>query len=154
MTPDQLAVLKRLLLALLLGGSLGIERGLQRKSAGARTHMMVALGSALLTLLSIRLPALLARGDVDPGRIAAQIVTGVGFLGAGSILHSGGSVRGLTTAASIWLASAIGMASGAGFYSGAILATLLGLFVLLAEHLHERFGPRGGSEPPTERGDL
>jgi len=154
MTPDQLAVLKRLLLALLLGGSLGIERGLQRKAAGARTHMMVALGSALLTLLSIRLPVLLARGDIDPGRIAAQIVTGVGFLGAGSILHSGGSVRGLTTAASIWLASAIGMASGAGFYSGAILATLLGLFVLLAEHLHERFGPGGGDRPPTERGEL
>ncbi len=145
MTPDTAETARRLGFALLLGGLLGFERAVHRKAAGIRTHMMVSLGAALFSILSVSLPELIGRPDADPGRIVAQIVVGVGFLGAGAILHSGGAVTGLTTAASLWLASAIGMSVGLGFNSGAVIATLLGLLVLVGEHITDRF-TRGRAE--------
>jgi putative Mg2+ transporter-C (MgtC) family protein len=120
--------LLRICLAAGLGAAVGFERELREHEAGLRTHMLVAVGSALFTLVS-------AYGfgeffvqtgpvvPVDPTRIAAQIVTGIGFLGAGAIIRQGFSVRGLTTAAGLWVVAAIGMAAGAGYYSAALIGT-------------------------------
>jgi putative Mg2+ transporter-C (MgtC) family protein len=128
-------VLLRLAIAALLGGAIGFERELRERQAGLRTHLVVALGSALFTLVSAYgFHAFLVDGGsivrADPTRIAAQIVSGIGFLGAGAIIRQGLSVRGLTTAATLWLVAAIGMASGAGYYSAAIFATVGGLLTL------------------------
>ncbi|HSW36698.1 MAG TPA: MgtC/SapB family protein [Candidatus Limnocylindrales bacterium] len=121
----------RLFLAVFLGGLVGFERERLNRPAGLRTHILVCAGAALIMMVS-------AYGFVDhaaagiisdPGRIAAQVVTGVGFLGAGTILQHRGSVRGLTTAASIWVVSGIGLAIGIGFYAGAVVTTF---FVLLS----------------------
>jgi putative Mg2+ transporter-C (MgtC) family protein len=114
----------RLLFALLIGGLIGIERELHYKAAGFRTMMLICVGSALFTMFSIRIG-----GPSDPARIAAQIVTGVGFIGAGVILHEKGEVRGITTAASIWAAAALGIGIGAGYLLFAGIATLIMLFV-------------------------
>jgi putative Mg2+ transporter-C (MgtC) family protein len=119
-------------LAALLSGLIGAERERTGKAAGLRTHMLMAVGSALLTHLSILIGARYAAGSSswDPGRIASQIIPGVGFIGAGTILHSRGAVHGLTTAAGLWVASAIGMAVGGGFYVEACLTTLALLLIL------------------------
>lgn len=122
----RLEVLVTLLLAVVLGGAVGLERELKRKPAGLRTNILICVGAALFTLLSIAI----ADGRGDPGRIAAQIVTGVGFLGAGTILHTRGQVSGLTSAATIWLVAAIGMAVGAGAMYEAVGTTVLVLIVL------------------------
>ena len=119
--------LVRLLLSAVLGGAIGLERELSQKPAGLRTNMFICFGSALFTILSIVM--------VDPSlgdhtRIAANIVTGIGFIGAGSILHERGSVQGLTTAATIFVVAAIGMAAGAGFGLLAIFASVLILLAL------------------------
>jgi putative Mg2+ transporter-C (MgtC) family protein len=112
--------LVRLLVALLLGAAVGWEREMQRQPAGFRTHALVGLGSAIFTVVSaFAFPGPLS----DPTRIAAQIVTGIGFLGAGAIIRQGLSVKGLTTAAGLWVVAAIGMAVGAGYYSAALIAT-------------------------------
>ena len=105
-----------------LGGIIGLERELDEKAAGLRTHMLVAVGSALFTLgRRLRVRGLPGNGGAsDPTRIAAQVVTGIGFLGAGIIFRQGFTIRGLTTAASLWLVAAIGMAAGAGFWKGAV----------------------------------
>jgi putative Mg2+ transporter-C (MgtC) family protein len=116
----------RLLLAAGLGGAIGIERELRRKPAGLRTNILIALGAALFTVMSIQLG--LAGGT--PDRIAAQIVSGIGFLGAGAILRSGHNIQGMTTAATIWVNAAIGIAAGAGEYAMAAIATLITLVVL------------------------
>jgi putative Mg2+ transporter-C (MgtC) family protein len=122
-------VLLRLAVAAGLGGAIGFERELRERQAGLRTHLVVSLGAALFTLVSAY--AFRNFGSkVDPTRIAAQIVSGIGFLGAGAIIRQGFSVRGLTTAATLWLVAAIGMASGAGYYDGAFIATLGALFTL------------------------
>ena len=134
----------RLLVALLLGGAIGLERQMKQKSAGLRTHMMVAMGSALFMEISIAVPRMSGIPTSDPARIAAQIITGIGFLGAGTILHARGFVVGLTTAASIWLAAAIGMGVGAGIYWPPAIATGLGLVVLVTSHALE--GKFGGNE--------
>jgi putative Mg2+ transporter-C (MgtC) family protein len=128
-------ILVRLAAAAALGGVIGIERELREREAGFRTHMLVAMGAALFTLVSAY-----AWGDFafsqasgvtfDPTRIAAQIVTGIGFIGAGAIIRQGLSVRGLTTAATLWLVAAIGMACGAGFYWAAVIATVISLVSL------------------------
>jgi putative Mg2+ transporter-C (MgtC) family protein len=124
-------VLARLAMALLMSGLIGFEREAGGKPAGMRTHMLVCLGATLFMIISIDAPSFFPGAkSVDPGRIAAQVVTGVGFLGAGTIIRAGGSVKGLTTAASIWAVSAIGLAIGAGYYMAAAMATALGLVVL------------------------
>jgi putative Mg2+ transporter-C (MgtC) family protein len=127
--------LLRLALAAVLGGLIGVERELREREAGLRTHLLVALGSALFTLSSAYgFHAFLASGQavvrVDPTRIAAQIVTGIGFLGAGAIIRQGLSVRGLTTAATLWVVAAVGLAAGAGYYSAAVITTALVLIAL------------------------
>ena len=124
MPPDHLIL--RLLLAASLGAAIGVEREYRRKPAGLRTNILIAVGSALFTILSVDI----ARGSGSPDRIAAQIVTGVGFLGGGAILRSGQSVHGMTTAATIWVNAAVGMAAGAGEPALAAGTTLLTLVVL------------------------
>src|SRR3954451_15892789 len=120
-------VLLRLSVAAALGGAIGFERELRERGAGLRTHLVVCVGSALFTLVSAYA---FVGPHVDPTRIAAQIVSGIGFLGAGAIIRQGLSVRGLTTAATLWLVAGIGMASGAGFYSAAVIATAGALLTL------------------------
>jgi putative Mg2+ transporter-C (MgtC) family protein len=128
-------VLLRLFVAAVLGGAIGFERELRERQAGLRTHLVVSVGAALFTLVSAYgFRDFLVNGGslvrTDPTRVAAQIVSGIGFLGAGAIIRQGLSVRGLTTAASLWLVAAIGMASGAGYYDGAVIATLGALLTL------------------------
>lgn len=118
----------RLLLALALGGLIGLERELGGHSAGFRTHILVCLGSAVIVLLSMYGFADFAAEPnvrLDPARLAAQVISGVGFLGAGTIMRNGFGVSGLTTAASLWVSAAIGLSAGAGFYYGAVIATFL-----------------------------
>ena len=122
-------VLLRIFVAAALGGAIGLERELRERQAGLRTHLVVSVGSALFTLVSAYGFSSFD-GKVDPTRIAAQIVSGIGFLGAGAIIRQGLSVRGLTTAASLWLVAAIGMAAGAGYYSAAVIATAGALLTL------------------------
>lgn len=122
----------QLTLAALLGGMVGLER-VGHGPAGLRTNIIIAMSSCLFTLLSIYgFPTLTVDGPRDSARIAAQIVSGVGFLGAGTVLHSKSRVRGLTSAATIWLVAAIGMAAGAGAYFLAIFTAVLATFVLVA----------------------
>ena len=121
-------IITNLVLAFLLGGAIGWFREKERKTAGMRTHILVALGSALFMTSSIEMMRLAA--GADPGRLAAGVVTGIGFLGAGAIVQTGSGVRGITTAASIWITAAIGLAAGAGFYSGAITTTILTITAL------------------------
>jgi len=128
-------VLLRLSVAAVLGGAIGMERELRERGAGLRTHLVVCVGSALFTLVSAYgFHEFLVNGGslvrTDPTRIAAQIVSGIGFLGAGAIIRQGLSVRGLTTAATLWLVAAIGMASGAGYYSAAFISTVGALLTL------------------------
>lgn len=134
----ELAILAQLLLAAALGAAIGFEREIHDHPAGMRTHLLVSVGSATFTILSI--VAFNAPG-ADPARVAAQIVSGIGFLGAGAILKDGIVIRGLTTAASLWATSAVGMAAGAGEYIIAAVATatiLVSLWPInaLAERLH------------------
>jgi putative Mg2+ transporter-C (MgtC) family protein len=124
--PLHLELLVQLLLATLLGGAIGLERELSGKPAGLRTNILICVGSTLFTVLSVKLSA----GIGDPGRVAAQVLTGVGFIGAGTILHTRGSVTGLTSAATIWVVAAIGMALGASAYSEALGTTLLVMLIL------------------------
>jgi putative Mg2+ transporter-C (MgtC) family protein len=125
----------RLVVAAALSGAVGLEREWRERAAGLRTHMLVGVGSALFTLVSAYgFNDFLVGGSnvvrADASRIAAQIVTGIGFLGAGAILRQGLTIRGLTTAAGLWVVAAIGMAVGAGYYSGALLGTGVVLFGL------------------------
>jgi putative Mg2+ transporter-C (MgtC) family protein len=141
----------RVVVAAGLGGAVGLERELREREAGFRTHLLVSVGSCLFTLVSAYgfNEFLVGGGNVvrtDPTRIAAQIVTGVGFLGAGAIIRQGFSVRGLTTAATLWVVAAIGMASGAGYFSAALITTALVIFSLwplriFAFRLMTRFRP-------------
>ena len=128
--PSDLELLGRLLLAAVLGGAIGAERELNDQAAGLRTHMLLTIGACLFTLVSAYG---FGAGPRDPSRLAAQIVTGIGFLGGGAIVRHGLTVKGLTTAASIWATASVGVAVGAGQYllgvGGAVLVsvTLLGL---------------------------
>jgi putative Mg2+ transporter-C (MgtC) family protein len=130
--------LLRLGLAALASLFIGAERELRRQAAGLRTHVLIGTGSCLLMLLSIWLPAALKVPGGDPGRIAAQVVSGIGFLGAGAILRFGTDVKGITTSASIWATSAIGLAMGAGLYLPAAAAFLIVLLTLGALEKVER----------------
>jgi putative Mg2+ transporter-C (MgtC) family protein len=125
-----LEALVRIAVAAGLGGLIGLERELDEKAAGLRTHMLVAVGSALFTMVGAYGFTDFPASQVDPTRIAAQVVTGIGFLGAGIIFRQGFTIRGLTTAASLWLVAAIGMAAAAGFWKGAVIATIVALVSL------------------------
>ncbi len=133
--PDELVMVLRLLLAGSLGAAVGYERELADKPAGFRTHVLVCLGSALFTLVSIYGFGLRS----DPARVAAGVVTGIGFLGAGTIIRrDGGLLQGLTTAASVWAVAAIGMAASIGLYVLSVVATVLVLLVLRLPHRAKR----------------
>ncbi|MGB2630755.1 MAG: MgtC/SapB family protein [Candidatus Omnitrophota bacterium] len=132
-------MLVRLFLAALFGAFVGLEREIHGRAAGLRTHILVALGSALFMITSLLVGASYGHlGDVDPSRIAAGVVTGIGFLGAGAIIRFGASIRGLTTAASIWAVAAIGLAVGTGLYVAAGFTTFLVVAVLFLSRLEER----------------
>jgi len=131
--------LPKALLAVACGGLIGVEREMKQNPAGFRTNILICLGSMLIMWLSIRVATGLIPGSTgDPGRIAAQVVTGIGFLGAGTILHSRGHITGLTSAAMIWVVSAIGMVIGAGVYVIAVSSTVLILGVQVGLGLLER----------------
>jgi putative Mg2+ transporter-C (MgtC) family protein len=128
--------LTRLVLAAFLGGLIGLERELNHRAAGLRTNMFICFGAAMFTLLSERLAGV----PSDAARIAAQIIPGIGFIGAGSILHSRGLTTGLTTAATLFVVASVGMAAGGGLYLTAIFATGLALLALfLLGHMEETF---------------
>ena len=128
----------RLVVAVFLGGAIGLERQLRHKPAGLRTNMFICFGSAMFTVLSDQLAGGLGG---DHTRVAAQIIPGIGFIGAGSILHSRGSVVGLTTAATLFVVAGVGMAAGGGLYITAIFATIVILIALaLLGKLERRFG--------------
>jgi putative Mg2+ transporter-C (MgtC) family protein len=130
----QVTLAVRLLLAAVLGAAIGLERELRGHAAGTRTQLLVSVGSAAFTMLSIYgfvdLGEGAATGSPDPSRVAAQIVTGIGFLGAGAIIKYGTSVRGMTTAASLWVAAAVGMAAGTGQWVLAIVTAAIVVFTL------------------------
>ena len=138
MSADYLDHFIKILLAATLTGLLGLERDVHGRVAGFRTHVLVGVGSAIFTIISFEVaksatvlikPGMM--GLSDPGRISAQIIAGVGFLGAGAIIKSGVNVRGLTTAACLWMAAAIGMAVGSGMYVLSLISTGMILFILL-----------------------
>jgi len=130
----------KLLLSLLLGALIGIERRRKGQIAGLRTFALISMGATLAMLISIYIPQeYMGLKNGDPGRIAAQVVSGVGFLGAGAIIQMKGSVRGLTTAAGIWMTACIGLAVGAGMYLISIITTLLIIFILVnIERMEQR----------------
>ena len=133
----KLELIARLILASFLGGFIGLEREVHGRAAGFRTHLLVSLGSCLFVITSIFFYELYGNTSrtsppgVDPGRVAAQVVTGIGFLGAGAIIRDRASIRGLTTAACLWIAAAIGLACGIGLYVIAPFVTLLAVGSLL-----------------------
>jgi putative Mg2+ transporter-C (MgtC) family protein len=143
-------VVLRLLLAAGLGAAIGVEREFRRKPAGLRTNILIALGSALLTMASMEI----GRGGGTPDRIAAQVVTGIGFLGGGAILRSGNTVHGMTTAATIWVNAAIGLAAGAGLFAMATVTAAITLAVLaLLPPVESYFERRAGIDADQHRRD-
>jgi putative Mg2+ transporter-C (MgtC) family protein len=139
--------------AVILGAAIGAEREISGKAAGLRTNVLICLGAAVFTIISKDMGAGSAEGSLT--RIAAQIVSGVGFLGAGAIIQDRGGVHGLTTAASIWLVASIGMACGAHFYRLAIITTLIAVVVLiglakLARPLEQYGRKHGLRNPPSD----
>jgi putative Mg2+ transporter-C (MgtC) family protein len=121
----ELEMVARLILGFILSGLVGLEREVSLKPAGLRTHILVGLGSTLLTILS-----LYAFPGSEPSRVAASIIVGIGFLGAGTIIKSEEKIIGLTTAASLWVVASVGVATGAGFYILAVVVTILAYLVL------------------------
>ncbi len=129
----------KLALSMLLGSIVGLERKSKGQIAGDRTFALISMGATLAMLVSIYIPQeYLGLKNGDPGRIAAQVITGIGFLGAGAIIQMKGSVRGLTTAAGIWMVATIGLAVGAGMYLVSVFATLLVLFILVLLERYDR----------------
>ncbi|HEY7501633.1 MAG TPA: MgtC/SapB family protein [Vicinamibacterales bacterium] len=137
-------VIQRLMLAAALGSLIGLEREWRHKDAGLRTNILIAIGAAVFTLMSIQL----TDANVgDKSRVAAQLVTGIGFLGAGAIMRTDAGIQGLTTAATIWVNAGIGMAAGGGDFHLAVIATAVTLIVLLLLHPLEQFIDR--KRPPS-----
>jgi putative Mg2+ transporter-C (MgtC) family protein len=125
-------VIFRLVLAAVLSGAIGFEREFHGRAAGFRTHILLCVGSTLVMLTSLHIfDVYYSRVPVDPARIAAGVVTGIGFLGAGTIMHSRSSIRGLTTAASLWIVSGIGLAVGSGLYLGSAVTALITIVTLM-----------------------
>ncbi|EGO61732.1 MgtC/SapB family protein [Acetonema longum] len=128
---DDFNTVLRLVISLVLGGVIGFERQLQRKTAGLRTHILVCLGSCLVAIMSVNLYAnVQGLTNADPARLAAQVVSGIGFLGAGAIMKEGPTIKGLTTAASLWVVASVGLAVGVGAMTGAVTTTLLVVIAL------------------------
>ncbi len=143
-------VIIRLLLSVVLASFIGMERQLHRRNAGLRTHILVSLGSCLIMLTSLYLFDIYSsKVPLDPARIAAGVITGIGFLGAGTIIRDREGVRGLTTAASLWVVAGIGLAVGCGFYRAGIFATVLTLVALFFLRYAEGlvFGKEEQKEP-------
>lgn len=132
-------VIIRLILSAIIGGIIGIEREANNRPAGLRTHVLVTVGATLIMLVSIdgfsHVPGLV---QGDPGRIAAQVVSGIGFLGAGTIMKTGNQIKGLTTAASLWICAGIGLALGSGYYLGAFVTTAIVLITLMSLGIFEK----------------
>ena len=132
LSPQDLDITMRLVIATLLGGLIGIEREMHGKEAGFRTYALVCVGAALMMVVSIQIYELYkGSAEVDPSRIAAQVVSGIGFLGAGAIIRFPQGIKGLTTAAGIWTAAGIGLACGMGQYHPAVITTILVLMILV-----------------------
>jgi len=128
---SDIQIILRLSLTVVLSGFIGLERQLHRRTAGLRTHILVSLGSCLIMLTSLYVFDIYnEKVGLDPVRMAAGVITGIGFLGAGAIIRAKEGVKGLTTAASLWVVAGVGLATGCGFYSGAMFATVLALIVL------------------------
>jgi putative Mg2+ transporter-C (MgtC) family protein len=138
--PTDFQMIMRLLLTLFLSGLIGLERQVHRRDAGLRTHILVALGSCLIMLTSLYVFDIYKDSvSLDPSRIAAGVITGIGFLGAGTIIREPEGVRGLTTAASLWVVAGIGLAVGCGFNKMAVYTTVLVLIVLhLLRYIEDR----------------
>lgn len=128
---DFYSALARLVLSLLACGLVGLEREMRRQTAGWRTHIIIGQGATLLMILSIWLPQTIAGDKGDPGRIAAQVVSGIGFLGAGAFIKVGNNMKGVTTAATIWFVAGLGLTIGAGMWQAAMAALGIGLVVLI-----------------------
>ena len=140
MMESYLEILLKVILAILLGGAIGLEREIKSKAAGLRTNILICLGSTVMMIVSIKVAEASSSPNADPARIAAQVVTGIGFLGAGTIIQSRGLVKGLTSAAVIWVIAGIGLIIGSGHYifaSGVTLIVVIVLFILgnIEKHL-------------------
>lgn len=145
--PEELLEIIRLSVAAFLGGVVGMERQQRHKSAGLRTHILVSLGSCLIMLISYKLYASVqGLTNADPARLAAQVVSGIGFLGAGTIMKEGLTIKGLTTAASLWVVAGVGLAVGAGYYVGAVATTVLSVLALTFLPRFERLYGCGPSQ--------
>ncbi len=145
--PAELVEVVRLSVAAFLGGVVGLERQQRHKSAGLRTHILVSLGSCLIMLISYKLYAgVQGLTNADPARLAAQVVSGIGFLGAGTIMKEGLTIKGLTTAASLWVVAGVGLAVGAGYYVGAVATTVLSVLALTFLPRFERLYGCGPSQ--------
>ena len=134
------AIITRLVLSAVIGGLIGMEREISNRPAGLRTHILVTIGSTLIMLVSIDGFFILGKGVLsgDPARLAAQVVSGIGFIGAGTILRTGNNITGLTTAASLWVSAGIGLAVGAGYYLGAIITAGIVLLTLMSLRVFEK----------------
>ena len=137
----------RLVIAAFLGGVVGLERQQRHKSAGLRTHILVSLGSCLVMVISIKIyTGVQGLTNADPARLAAQVVSGIGFLGAGTIMKEGLTIKGLTTAASLWVVAGVGLAVGGGYYVGAVATTVLSVLALTYLPRYERLYGCGPSQ--------
>ena len=139
-------VLMRLIVATLLGGLVGMERQIHHKPAGLRTHILVSIGACMCMIVGISINKEFGDG-IDPSRIAAQVVSGIGFLGAGTIMVTKASVKGLTTAASIWATSALGLAIGNGmFFAASVAAVIMVTVLLVFEFIEEKLALKASDE--------
>ncbi len=138
--PGDIEIMRRLILSVFLGGFIGLERQMHKRTAGLRTHILVCLGSCLIMLTSIYIFDIYKNQvSLDPARIAAGVITGIGFLGAGAIIREKEGIKGLTTAASLWLVAGIGLAVGCGFFLAGAFTAVLALIALFFLRYLENF---------------